>query len=354
MLLSLVLMFADSRFDFMSRVRYYVSVVVTPVHFMAAVPSQINQWVSEMFSSRTSLLEENAALRDRLLEMQVQLQKLEHLSAENRRLNELLNASSDVQERVVRAQLTGESPDPFSKRIRINRGSNDGVFVGQPVLDAEGLMGQVMEVEPMQSWVLLITDPQHATPVQVNRNGIRSVASGTRDTLHTLTLNNLPNTADLRVGDLLVTSGLGGRFPAGFPVGVVSNIRIDPGKPFAEVLVQPTARIDRSRNLLLVFSDNPDSAARSPAGSPFADNPLDGEPLAGVALDEALQSAGAPADGPSAGEAAAEDSPLVEASAAGLPDAEESADTAAGSEEALSVNTPGGAPPPPPSQEELR
>lgn len=354
MLLSLVLMFADSRFDFMSRVRYYVSVVVTPVHFMAAVPSQINQWVSEMFSSRTSLLEENAALRDRLLEMQVQLQKLEHLSAENRRLNELLNASSDVQERVVRAQLTGESPDPFSKRIRINRGSNDGVYVGQPVLDAEGLMGQVMEVEPMQSWVLLITDPQHATPVQVNRNGIRSVASGTRDTLHTLTLNNLPNTADLRVGDLLVTSGLGGRFPAGFPVGVVSNIRIDPGKPFAEVLVQPTARIDRSRNLLLVFSDNPDAAARSPAGSPFADNPLDGEPLAGVAPDEALQSAGAPADGPSAGEAAAEDSPLVEASAAGLPDAEESADTAAGSEEALSVNTPGGAPPPPPSQEELR
>src|SRR5690606_8447262 len=105
-------------------------------------------------------------------------------------------------------------------------------------------------------------------------NGIRSVASGTRDTLHTLTLSNLPNTADLRVGDLLVTSGLGQRFPAGFPVGVVSSIRIDPGKPFAEVLVQPTARIDRSRNLLLVFADNGISTVNSSFGSSFADNPL--------------------------------------------------------------------------------
>lgn len=310
MLLSLVLMFADSRFDFLSRVRYYVSVVVTPVHFVAAVPSQINDWVAEMFASRTRLLEENAALRDRLLEMQVQQQKLEHLSAENRRLNELLNASSDVQERVVRAQLTGESPDPFSKRIRINRGSNDGVYIGQPVLDAEGLMGQVMEVEPMQSWVLLITDPQHSTPIQVNRNGIRSVASGTRDTLHTLTLSNLPNTADLRVGDLLVTSGLGQRFPAGFPVGVVSSIRIDPGKPFAEVLVQPTARIDRSRNLLLVFADKDIATVNASVGSSFADNPV------------------------------------IES----LP-AEEAADSGVLVDDALSVNTPGGAPPPPPSPE---
>lgn len=263
MFLSLVLMFADSRFDYLSRVRYYVAVLVTPVHIVAAVPSRINGWVAEVFASRTRLLDENAALRDRLLEMQVQLQKLEHLSAENRRLNALLNASSDVAERVVRAQLTGESPDPFSKRILINRGSNDGVYVGQPVLDAEGLMGQVMEVEPLQSWVLLISDPQHSTPVQINRNGIRSVASGTRDTLHTLTLNNLPNTADIEVGDLLVTSGLGQRFPAGFPVGVVASINTDPGKPFADVLVQPTARIDRSRNLLLVFS-NPDTRPAEP------------------------------------------------------------------------------------------
>jgi rod shape-determining protein MreC len=254
-LLSLVLMFADSRFDYLSKLRYYTAVLVTPVHFVAAVPARISEWVAAAFSSRTQLMDENAALKDQLLELQFRLQKLEHLSAENRRLNALLNASSDVEERVVRAQLMGESPDPFSKRILINKGANDGVYIGQPVLDADGLMGQVTEVESLQSWVLLITDPQHSTPIQINRNGTRAVASGTRDTLHTLTLVNVPNTADIETGDLLVTSGLGQRFPAGFPVGVVSSVRVDPGKPFAEVLVQPTANIDRSRNLLLVFSD---------------------------------------------------------------------------------------------------
>ena len=260
-LLSLVLMFADSRFDYLSKVRFYSAVLVTPVHVVAAIPARINEWGRGAFSSRNELLDANAALQDQLLETRFRLQKLEHLSAENRRLNALLNASSDVQERVVRAQLMGESPDPFSKRILINRGVNDDVYVGQPVLDADGLMGQVIEVQSLQSWVLLITDPQHSTPIQVNRNGIRAVASGTRDTLHTLSLVNVPNTADIREGDLLVTSGLGQRFPAGYPVGVVSSVRVDTGKPFAEVLVQPTASIDRSRNLLLVFAEAPGTAA---------------------------------------------------------------------------------------------
>lgn len=260
-LLSLVLMFADSRFDYLAKVRFYSAVLVTPVYVVAAIPARISEWGRGAFASRNELLDANSALQDQLLETRFRLQKLEHLSAENRRLNALLNASSDVPERVVRAQLMGESPDPFSKRILINRGANDDVYVGQPVLDADGLMGQVTEVQSLQSWVLLITDPQHSTPIQVNRNGIRAVASGTRDTLHALTLVNVPNTADIREGDLLVTSGLGQRFPAGYPVGVVSSVRVDTGKPFAEVLVQPTASIDRSRNLLLVFAEAPDAAA---------------------------------------------------------------------------------------------
>jgi rod shape-determining protein MreC len=252
-LLSLVLMFADTRFDYLAQVRYYVSMVVTPVHFVAGFPLRVGDFMSGLFQTRRELLTENDSLREQLLLQQFELQKLEHLVAENQRLNELLKASSSVDELVMRAQLAGISPDPFTKRVLINKGSADQVYVGQPVLDAEGLMGQVVEVEALNSWVLLISDPQHATPVVINRNGIRGIASGTRDSLHMLTLSNVPNTADVQVGDLLFTSGLGGRFPPGYPVGVVNSIGVDPGKPFADITVTPTAQIDRSRNLLLVF-----------------------------------------------------------------------------------------------------
>jgi rod shape-determining protein MreC len=246
-------MFADTRFDYLTQARYYVAMMVTPVHFIAGVPLRVGEFVTGLFQSRRELLEENDALREQLLLQQFDLQKLEHLEAENRRLNDLLKASSSVDEVVVRAQLAGIAPDPFTKRVLINKGSTDDVFIGQSVLDANGLMGQVVEVEALNSWVLLISDPQHATPVVVNRNGIRAIASGTRDSLHMLTLNNVPNTADVQVGDLLVTSGLGGRFPPGYPVGIIKTVAVDPGKPFADILVMPTAQIDRSRNLLLVF-----------------------------------------------------------------------------------------------------
>lgn len=252
-LLSLVLMFADSRFDYLTRARYYVALVVAPVHVVAGFPLQVGEFVSGLFQTRRELMSENASLREQLLLQRFELQKLQHLEAENVRLNELLKASSGMDEQVMRAQLAGISPDPFSKRVLINKGAADAVFVGQPVLDAEGLMGQVVEVEALHSWVLLISDPQHSTPVVINRNGIRAIASGTRDSLHMLTLNNVPNTADVKVGDHIFTSGLGGRFPSGYPVGVVSSIVTDPGKPFADILVAPTAQIDRSRNLLLVF-----------------------------------------------------------------------------------------------------
>lgn len=253
-LLSLILMFADSRFDYLGKVRYYTAVAVTPLHLMADFPVRISEAFGSSFQSRNEMEAENARLEDELMMLQFKLQKLDHLEAENRRLNELLKASSIVNEVTVRAQLLGESPDPFSKRLLINKGSNEGVHIGQPVLDAYGLMGQVVEVEPLTSWVLLITDPLHATPVQVNRNGVRAIAAGTPDRLHQLTLENVETTADVQVGDVLVTSGLDQRLPAGYPVGVVSSIVNDPGKSFATVHVTPTAQLDRSRNVLLLFS----------------------------------------------------------------------------------------------------
>jgi rod shape-determining protein MreC len=249
----MLLMFADSRFDYLSQVRYYASFVVTPVHWLAEVPQSVSNSLNETFQNRSDLLEENERLKEELLLQKVQLQTLAHLDAENRRLNELLNASSIVDGIVVRAQLTGESPDPFSKKVFINKGSREGVYLGQPVLDADGLFGQIVEIEPFNSWVLQVTDPLHLTPVQVNRNGLRATATGTSDSLHQMVLNNIPDTADIVVGDMLVTSGLGQRFPAGYPVGVISSIVHDPGQPFAIVTVLPAAHLDRSRNLLLVF-----------------------------------------------------------------------------------------------------
>lgn len=249
----MVLMLADNRLDYLSQVRYYASFVITPVHWLAGVPQSVSESLSTTFQNRKDLLASNQMLQDELLMQRYQLQTLAHLEAENKRLNALLNASSIVDEIVVRAQLTGESPDPFSKRVLINKGARDGVYLGQPVLDAEGLFGQVVEIEPFNSWVLLVTDPHHSTPVQINRNGFKAVASGTRDSLHEMRLENIPDTADIKVGDMLVTSGLGQNFPVGYPVGVISSIVHDGGQPFALVTVLPTARLDRSRNLLLVF-----------------------------------------------------------------------------------------------------
>lgn len=246
-------MFADSRFDYLGRVRYYTAIAVTPLHLVAALPSRFATAFGGLFVERRQLAEDNAQLREEVLRLQFELQKLDHLSAENQRLNDLLKASAIVDDFAVRAQLIGESPDPFTKRVLINKGSREGVFVGQPVLDAYGLLGQVVEVQPLTSWVLLITDPQHATPVQVNRNGVRAIATGTPDSLHGLSLENIATSADIVVGDVLVTSGLDQRFPVGYPVGVVAEVQTGNGATFARILVNPTAQIDRSRNVLLLF-----------------------------------------------------------------------------------------------------
>jgi len=317
-------MFVDSRFDYLSHVRYYMATAVTPLQLMANWPSRATSAVTDMVRTRTELEEENAELREQLLMQQYQLQKLEHLMAENQRLNELLKSSAVVDEEVMRAQLIGESPDPYVKRILINKGERDGVMIGQPVLDASGLMGQVVEVSALSSWVLLITDPQHSTPVQINRNGVRAIASGTRDTLHQLTLNNIPNTEDVKVGDILVTSGIGGRFPPGYPVGVVSSVTQDPAKPFADVVVTPTAQINRSRNLLVVFAQD-GAAAVDTHGEPV-EGGEHGEPQA-EQHQESVPQTTTPSELPA--DAAVEMSAVEAAAAAQAPESTTPASSAA-------------------------
>ncbi|HBO95627.1 MAG TPA: rod shape-determining protein MreC [Gammaproteobacteria bacterium] len=252
--ISFALIFLDHRFDFMDPVRFTLSVVTAPVQYVANIPAQVASWSHSSVRSRSELEEENARLQSEVLVLKRRVQKLASTVAENTRLKELMNASDLVADEVLIGEIIGVDPDPYRHEAIVNKGAGDAVFVGQAVLDAEGLMGQVIEVGPFSSRVLLISDISHGIPVHVNRNGVRAIAVGSGK-LDQLKLIHVPDTADIVRGDLLVSSGLGGRFPKGYPVGVVTMVEHDPGQPFALVDAKPMANLDRSRHVLLVFSE---------------------------------------------------------------------------------------------------
>lgn len=240
--------------DRLEPLREKLAQLATPFYQLTDVPTRVNDWRKDTFVSQIDLKAENEALTTELLIHQRKLQQLASLAAENVRLRQLLNASQMLQDTVLITELIGVSPNPLSHKVIINRGTVDGAFKGQPVLDAFGLMGQVIEVGETASTVLLISDSTHAIPVQVNRNGVRAIAEGTGD-LNSLSLRHVSANTDIRAGDLLVSSGLGDRFPVGYPVAEVLQVVRDPGKAFLTVIAKPMARLDRSRHLLLVFAD---------------------------------------------------------------------------------------------------
>ncbi|GAB7533557.1 rod shape-determining protein MreC [Pseudomonas sp. 3A(2025)] len=260
--LSVALMVVDARFTLLKPVRSQMSLVLMQTYWIVDLPQRLYQGVAMQFGSRTELLVENEKLKTEALLLQGRLQKLAALTEQNVRLRELLNSSALVNEKVEVAELIGMDPNPFTHRIIINKGERDGVVLGQPVLDARGLMGQVVELMPYTARVLLLTDTTHSIPVQVNRNGLRAIASGTGNP-ERLELRHVADTADIKEGDLLVSSGLGQRFPAGYPVATVKEVIHDSGQPFAIVRAEPTAALNRSRYLLLVFSDGRSAEERA-------------------------------------------------------------------------------------------
>ncbi len=266
MLASVVLMTVDHRQNHLDGLRSALSVLVYPLQLLVDLPESAGGWFRETLASRRALAEENARLRTEHLILKAQLQKLEALEAENLRLRELLDSSFKVGERLLIAELLSVDLDPWRHQILINKGSRDGVFVGQPLLDAQGVVGQVIAVTPFTATAMLITDPAHALPVQVNRNGLRSVALGI-GSLERLSLPHIPNSADIAAGDLLVTSGLGGRFPPGYPVARVQEVTRDPGQSFARIYARPLAELDRAREVLLVWTREraaPEAAREAP------------------------------------------------------------------------------------------
>lgn len=253
------LLLADLRFNSLQHTRSLLDTVVAPVFWVADIPSRVSDWQDTHLVARSTLQEENERLRRENLILEGRTQQLASLQAENIRLRGLLNSTALLRDDVVVAELIGVAPDPVRQQVVLNKGSRDGVYVGQPLIDADGLMGQVVEVGQLTSRVLLITDATHSVPVQVTRNGVRAIAEGT-GSLASLEVHHVSATTDIRAGDLLVSSGLGGRFPVGYPVALVTSVERDPGQPFARILAQPTAALDRSRHVLLVFTARRDEA----------------------------------------------------------------------------------------------
>lgn len=264
-------MFADNRFGYLDQVRFALGYVTTPIYWVADTPTRVSFWIDDVFVSRTDLIEENENLREQLLLSQRQLQLLESLASENSRLRALQDSAQAVEGTVLPAEIINTSPDPFSKRILINKGALDGVFVGQALLDANGLMGQVDEVLPFTSWVLLITDFHHVTPIEVNRNGERALARGSRTGASELELEFVTQTQDIAAGDLLVSSGMGQVYPKDYPVAQVISVYQDPGQPYMQVKARPIAQIDSTRNVMLVFSD----VESQPANKPMPEEPVE-------------------------------------------------------------------------------
>ncbi|MET0029553.1 MAG: rod shape-determining protein MreC [Candidatus Thiodiazotropha sp.] len=255
-LLSISLMVMDHRYNHLESLRATLSVLLYPIQYLASVPVLLSESASDALVSRSELEEQRERLHEENLLLRARLQKYESLEAENMRLRGLLDSSFKVGDRVLIAELVSVEQDPFRQEVLINKGSTSGLFEGQPVLDANAVVGQVTHINPFSANVLLITDAAHALPVQVNRNGLRTIALGT-GLINQLELPHLPNNADIQVGDLLVTSGLGGAFPPGYPVAEVVEVKRIPGQPFASVIAQTTAHLDRIREVLLVWTLDP-------------------------------------------------------------------------------------------------
>ena len=254
----IALMLLDRREQHLVRVRQALSVVVYPVRVVVDFPFKAWGSLSETFAERDALIEENRQFRRERRETEARLQRLAALERENARLRALLESTERIASRSLVAEILAVDLDPYRQRFDLNRGLVDGVYVGQALLDAQGVVGQVVRVGPLTSEAVLITDADLAVPVSVNRNGLRTIAVGTGDSGR-LRLPYLTNNADIAEGDLLLSSGLGGVFPSGYPVGRVLEVRLRPDQAFAEIIAEPASSLDRDREVLLVWSSDEDA-----------------------------------------------------------------------------------------------
>lgn len=255
-----VIMFADVRTTLLDPVRVGLGAVVTPIQLVASLPARIGGLIDMWLASEAGVRAVNEQLSDENARLRFRMQRMQALEMENRDLRRILSAPQRGDTRMLVGELLEVSLDPYKQNILVNRGAADGLFVGQPVFDPEGLLGQVSGVMPFTSSVVLITDPNHALPVQVTRHGLRAIALGTGEPERLRIVYLTPNN-DIRTGDRLVTSGLGGRFPAGYPVARVTEVVEDAGEPFLRVTATPIAKIGHNKHVLLVWHHTGSSRA---------------------------------------------------------------------------------------------
>ncbi len=286
--LSVLLMVLDHRQDHLSTIRKGVGIAVYPLQVIVDSPFRLWAWITESTADRSELQRELARLRAERVLTRAELQQLTALRAENDRLRDLLDARPRLRDEIRVAEIMAVDANPYRHNFVIDLGEKDGVYNGQAIIDADGVIGQVLQTGLTTSQAILISDPSHALPVEVSRNGLRTIANGTGE-FDRLDLPFLPNNADIVPGDVLVTSGLGGAFPAGYPVAVVATVNRIPQASFADVTAAPSSALDQVREVLLIWSaepepselENPEPAATEPepdeATSTEADAPEDGD-----------------------------------------------------------------------------
>jgi rod shape-determining protein MreC len=265
--LAVVAMYLDQRAHYLERVRYALQAAAYPIQLAVNSPATAWTWLKESFESRQALEKENASLRARARGLEVLSMRYDALARENGSLRGLAAALPPVADRWLAAEIVNLQMSSLRQRMLIDRGASNGVFKGQAVLDESGVIGQTTHVGPWSAEVILITDPEHALPVSIERTGLRTIAVGAGDA-SSLALPYLPANADVHGGDLLVTSGLGGVFPEGYPVARVTEVHRDAVQPLAQVRAAPLAHVATDSEVMLVwFSPNHPAAPAPPANA---------------------------------------------------------------------------------------
>lgn len=251
LVISIAMMMVDSLTSWLNGPRNVLSVALSPIQVLASVPSRISRYFTSTLTAEPDLQIAYDNLRNEYFKLKSETLLLRTLEEENRDLRALLDASERLQEKITLAELMDVNLDSYKHRVSIGRGLSDGVYLGQAVIDDQGVIGQVTEVMPLSSVIVLITDPTHALPVQVERNGLRTVVNGT-GSVSSLSVPYLNQNSDIVIGDVLISSGMGGRFPNGYPVAIVSDVEVIDDEAFIRVIANPIAKLDRSNHVLLL------------------------------------------------------------------------------------------------------
>ncbi len=254
-MLSVIMLISDGLYGVFKPVRTVLTSLVAPVQYIASLPASFLNVSTDRIVSQEQLIDQNEQLILQMMSLQADNQRFKTLLAENSQLRKLLDAPIQTSLSKTVAELMAVDNNPYSLQVLINKGSTSGVYDTQPVIDDQGVVGQIVDVAQTTARVLLVSDLSHAIPVRILRNNLRLIANGTGK-LNNLTVRHVPHSADIAEGDILITSGLGNVFPEGYPVAIISEVIRDDGQPFAKVQATPLARLDRLRYLLLLGRDD--------------------------------------------------------------------------------------------------